>query len=77
MVCDSQRNLIAAMYFKEDLILSPMVAKIKVFACTLIFYFEIGLQNIIFEGDAKKVAEEVLNYEENSAIYGQLINWRC
>lgn len=36
---------------------------------------EIGLNNVIFERDAKKIGDEVMNFEENQTSHGQLIEY--
>lgn len=65
--------MIVVVCFKGDAILSPLVAEIKVLWCTLNFCLDIGICNIILDGDAKKVVDEVHSFKENLSMHGELI----
>lgn len=73
VVRDSEGKMIVVVCFKGDAVLSPLVVEIKVLWCTLKFCLEIGIHNIILDGDAKKVIDEVHSFEENLSVHGQLI----
>lgn len=66
-------EVIAAVSFNEEDVSSPLIAEIKVLWRAMNLCLEIGLNNVIFKGVAKKVVDGVINPEKNWSIHGQLI----
>lgn len=73
VVRNAKGEVIAALCNKEEDVSSPLIATTRALWLAINLCMETGLKDVIFEGDAKKIVEEVNNSEENWAPHGQLI----
>lgn len=73
VVRDFAGEIIAAFNNSNEHVASPKIAEIIALKRAMIFCTEIGLQNVIFEGDAKVIIEEINSTETCWATYGHLV----
>ena len=73
VICDSKGEVIAA--FSEKIPLPPTVEDIEVLACrrAMSFALEIGLRDVVFEGDSETIIKN-LNFESDClASFGNIV----
>lgn len=73
VIRDTHEKMIAVVLsFSEEYVCSPFIVEIKVLCRALNFCVKISLHDVTFEGDAKKVVDEIQN-SENWSSHGRLI----